>query len=148
VRLDDDTEPQPDAQLLILPERGGRTRLTGHGYVTGGPELAAEVAFSSVSLDRNAKMEAYRRNGVCENVLWRVEDNAIDWFALRAGQYVQLPVGTDGVVRSEVFPGLWLDVQGLLADDLARVLAVLQQGLAGPEHAAFVAGLGPPSGTP
>lgn len=143
VRLDMDNEPQPDALLLIEHERGGRTTITDR-YVTGGPELTAEVAASSVSIDRNAKMNAYRRNGVLEYVLWRVEDGAIDWFVLRGGQYVQLPVGTDGIVRSEVFPGLWLDVQTLLTGDLLRVLAVLQQGIASGEHAAFVAGLQPP----
>jgi hypothetical protein len=145
VRLDMDNEPQPDALLRIAPERGGRTTNTD-GYVTGGPELACEVAVSTVSIDRNAKLNAYRRNGVCEYLLWRVQDNAIDWFVLRGGQYVQLPVETDGVVRSEVFPGLWLDGQALLADDLPRVLAVLQQGVASPEHAAFVARLNPPAG--
>ena len=76
---------------------------------------------------------------------WRVEDGTIDWFVLRGGQYEQLPVGPDGVVRSEVFPGLWLDVQALLAADLPRMLSVLQQGIDSPEHAAFVAGLQPPA---
>jgi hypothetical protein len=35
-------------------------------------------------------------------------------------------------------PGLWLDVAALLEGNLSRVLAVLQKGLATPEHAAFV----------
>jgi Uma2 family endonuclease len=144
VRLDLDNEPQPDALLLIDPACGGRTTITD-GYVTGGPELTAEVAASSVSIDRNAKLRAYRRNGVREYLLWRVEDGTIDWFVLRGGQYEQLPVGPDGVVRSEVFPGLWLDVQALLAADLPRMLSVLQQGIDSPEHAAFVAGLQPPA---
>jgi hypothetical protein len=137
VRLDMDNEPQPDALLLIEHGRGGRTTITG-GYVTGGPELACEVSASTVSIDSNAKLRAYRRNGVCEYLLWRVRDGAIDWFVLRGGQYVQLPADADGIVRSEVFPGLWLDVPALLRDDLPRVLAVLQQGIASPEHAAFV----------
>lgn len=140
VRLDLDNEPQPDALMLIEPSRGGRTIFTD-GYVTGGPELVAEVAASSVSIDRNAKMNAYRRNGVCEYILWRVEDNAIDWFVLRDGQYVPLMPDASGVIRSEVFPGLWLDVVGLLAEDLPRVQAVLQKGCASPEHLAFVARL-------
>ena len=49
--------------------------------------------------------------------------------------------GDDGVLRSEVFPGLWLPVDALWAGDLAAMLAALQQGLASPEHAAFAAGL-------
>jgi Uma2 family endonuclease len=142
VRLDLDNEPQPDGLLIIDPSRGGRTTITDD-FITGGPELAAEVASSSASIDRNTKLRAYRRNSVQEYLLWRVRDRAIDWFALRAGQYDPLTVGADGVVRSQVFPGLWLDVQALLADDLARVVAVLQLGLASPEHADFVARMPP-----
>jgi hypothetical protein len=44
----------------------------------------------------------------------------------------------DGVIRSRVFPGLWLDITALLKDDMAKVLAVLQQGLASSEHSDFV----------
>jgi len=45
------------------------------------------------------------------------------------------------VIRSEVFPGLWLDADALLRRDRKRLLSVLRQGLASPEHAAFVAKL-------
>jgi hypothetical protein len=141
IRLDMGNVPQPDAVLLIEPERGGRVTITNR-YITGGPELAAEVAASSVSIDRNAKFRAYQRNGICEYLLWRVEDQEIDWFVLRGSSYQPLAPGPDGILRSEVFPGLWLDPRALLAADLPRVLAVLQQGLASPEHAAFVARLG------
>jgi hypothetical protein len=137
VRLDLSNEPQPDAVLLIDPARGGRVTFT-EGYITGGPEVAAEVAASTVSIARNAKLRAYQRNGILEYLIWRVEDGAIDWFALRGAQYEPLPAGADGVLRSEAFPGLWLDPQALLAQDLPRVLGVLQQGIASPEHAAFV----------
>ena len=47
----------------------------------------------------------------------------------------------DGLYRSKVFPGLWLDPAALLRGDLAGVLATLDRGLASPEHAAFVAKL-------
>jgi hypothetical protein len=44
-----------------------------------------------------------------------------------------------GVVwRSRAFPGLWLDGGALLARDSARLIAVVQQGLASREHARFV----------
>lgn len=45
------------------------------------------------------------------------------------------------MVRSKAFPGLWLQPAALWANDLAALLAVLQQGLASPEHAGFVARL-------
>ncbi len=43
-----------------------------------------------------------------------------------------------GVIRSQVFPGLQLDVKAMLKEDLAKILAVLQKGLETPEHKALV----------
>ncbi|MEX2175507.1 MAG: Uma2 family endonuclease [Pirellulaceae bacterium] len=137
LHLDLDNDPQPDGYLRILPEFGGRSK-TVDGYVEGSPELIAEVAASSVSYDLHDKLNAYRRNGVQEYVVWRVWDKAIDWLVLRGGRYFPLQADSAGHYQSEVFPGLWLDPAALLRGDLARVLAVLQEGLASPEHSAFV----------
>lgn len=141
VRLDPDNRPQPDIHIRIKPECGGRARVSEDRYVEGAPELVVEVAASSVSYDLHEKLNAYRRNEVLEYVVWRVEDEAIDWLVLREGRYVLLDPGADGILRSEVFPGLWLDPAALIAGEMARVLAVAQQGIASPEHAAFVARL-------
>ncbi|MCO6453854.1 MAG: Uma2 family endonuclease [Pirellulaceae bacterium] len=146
VRLDWDNEPQPDAFLRILPAHGGQTR-DEDGYVAGGPEWAGEIAASSASYDLHDKKEAYRRNNVREYLVWRVEDAAIDWFVLRGGRYDRLEADTEGRLRSEVFPGLWLDPAALLAGDIHRVLQVLQSGLDTEEHAALVLRLaGGPTG--
>jgi hypothetical protein len=87
------------------------------------------------------KLKVYRRNGVCEYVVWRVLDRQVDWFVLREGDYVRLPLDASGVYRSEVFPGLWLDPSALVGGDMAAVLVVTRSGLASPEHATFVARL-------
>ena len=137
LRLDLDNEPQPDAFLRILPQYGGQSRNSGK-YVAGAPELIVEVAASSASYDLHDKLHAYRRNEVREYVVWRVWDRAIDWFVLRNDRYQRLTPDSEGQFRSEIFPGLWLDPQALLRGDLAQVIAVLQQGLASPEHAEFV----------
>jgi Uma2 family endonuclease len=141
VRLDLDNEPQPDALLIVDPTSGGQVRIDADGYVAGGPELVAEIAASTVSIARNTKLHVYRRNNVREYLIWRVDDRAIDWFALRHGQYEQIERTADGLLQSEQFPGLWLDPDALLRFDLARVLQVVQQGTASPAHAAFVARL-------
>jgi len=140
-RLDLDNEPQPDAVLLIDPAKGGQTRISADDYLEEAPELIAEVASSSVSYDLTDKFKVYRRNGVCEYLVWRVLDRQIDWFVLRKGEYVRLPLDEAGLYRSEVFPGLWLDPTALVGGDTTTVFAVLQRGLASPEHAAFVARL-------
>ena len=137
VRLDWDNEPQPDASLRIRPEFGGQSR-DEEGYVALAPEWVGEIAASSASYDLHDKLEAYRRNGVREYFVWRTEDGALDWFIHRGGRYERLEPGTDGLLRSEVFPGLWLDPAALLAGDLPRVLEVLNAGLASAEHEAFV----------
>ena len=138
VRLDLDNEPQPDALLIITPERGGQTRISADGYIEGAPELVVEVASSSASYDLHTKLHAYRRNGVREYIVWRVLDQEVDWFVLREGQYEPLEPDADGCLHSEVFAGLWLDPAALVCDDMTTVLATLQRGLASPEHAAFV----------
>jgi Uma2 family endonuclease len=141
VRLDLDNEPQPDALLFIAPQYGGQIRLSEDGYIEGAPELIVEIASSSASYDLNVKLQVYRRNGVREYLVWRVLDQEIDWFALRASQYQPLPLDAKGIYRSEVFPGLWLDTEALLRADLATVLTLVQRGVTSPEHAAFVTSL-------
>ncbi len=137
LRLDPENEPQPDAFLRILPAFGGQSRNSGK-YVAGAPELIVEVAASSVSYDLHDKLRAYRRSEVREYIVWRAGDRAIDWFVLRDDRYERLAADTEGRYESEIFPGLWLDPAALLRGDLAQVIAVLQQGLASPEHAEFV----------
>lgn len=137
-RLDEANEPQPDLLLLIDPACGGQAQISEDDYVEAAPELVAEVASSSASYDLHTKLEAYRRNGVREYLVWRVLDQELDWFILRSGRYERLAPDESGLLRSTIFPGLWLDRGALLQGDLARVLAVVQQGVTSPEHAAFV----------
>lgn len=134
VRLDPDNEPQPDA-VLFIP--GRQATISEDDYIEGVPELVVEVAASSVAIDLHDKKRAYRRSGVREYIVWRTLDHQLDWFALQADEYCQLPDG-QGMIRSQVFPGLWLAVSALLAGEMTTVLSVLQQGLNSPEHQAFV----------
>ena len=53
---------------------------------------------------------------------------------LTEGEYIPLQQDDEGVIRSEVFPGLWLAVPALLEANLAQVLTVLQLGLNALEH--------------
>lgn len=100
-----------------------------------------EIAASSAAYDLGVKRRVYARNGVQEYLAAQAYEQRIDWFVLREGVVETLQPDQNGILRSEVFPGLWLPVDGLWAGDLAALLSVLQQGVASPEHAAFVAGL-------
>ena len=141
VRLSPDDVPQPDASLRLLPECGGRARVDEKGYLTGPPELVVEISASSAALDVNDKLTACRRAGVREYLVWRTEDECVDWWELIEDEYRHLPEQPDGSIRSRVFPGLWLHPDALLDFDAGRLMTILREGLASAEHAAFVAEL-------
>ena len=142
VRLDLDNEPQPDAVLFIEANAGGQTCISRDGYIEGSPELIVEIAASSAAIDTGSKKQVYRRNGVREYVIWQSYENQLEWFWLTDEEYQFLPPDSDGIIRSRVFPGLWLVVEALLSHQMARVLEVVQAGLQSPEHGAFVERLG------
>lgn len=138
LRLDMKNMPQPDAFLRIAPKNGGQSSTDADGCVAGAPELTAEVAASSASYDLHEKLGVYLRHRVREYVVWRVWNQAIDWFILRGSKYVRRARDRDGVYRSQIFPGLWLDPAAMIRDDMPAVLNILQAGIATPQHAAFI----------
>ncbi|HXP59840.1 MAG TPA: Uma2 family endonuclease [Dongiaceae bacterium] len=144
VRLDLENEPQPDLVLIKTPAKGGQTRISDDDYLEGAPELAVEIVGSSQAYDLHQKRGAYRRNGVREYLAWITVENYVVWWELREEEYQEIAPTEDGVVRSEVFPGLWLDTAALLRGDLKGVLATLRRGLDSAEHRAFVAASVPP----
>jgi hypothetical protein len=134
------SETQPDVLLRILPENGGQTR-NDRAYVWGAPELIVEVAKATRYLDLGPKLDDYERAGVREYVVRSLEPDEILWHVWSGGRLVAAPPNPDGWYRSVVFPGLWLDPAALLGGDRAGIRAALDQGLATPEHAQFVARL-------
>ena len=138
VRLDEENEPQPGISLFIEDFAGGAIRVSDDDYLEGAPELVFEVSASSKFVDLFEKKEAYRRNGVKEYVVWSVNDRKLDWFRLIKEKYVNATPDANGVIRSRVFPGLWLNVPALLAGEMSKVFDTLNQGLQSNEHTAFV----------
>jgi Uma2 family endonuclease len=137
IRLDLDNEPQPDLALMIASEFGGNCRIDEDNFYSGAPELVAEISYSTVSFDLHQKKNLYRRHGVKEYLVWLVRDEAIYWFVLKDGEYIEL-ADRDGVFDSTVFPGLRLDAKALLTGDLPGVQRALNEALALPEHQKFV----------
>jgi Uma2 family endonuclease len=132
------SEPQPDACPLILPEYGGQTRETEDDYLAGAPELVAEVASSSEAYDLHSKRRDYEKAGVLEYLVLIVRSARAVWFVRRDQGFQPLAPGPDGILRSELFGGLWLDAAALFHRDTARVHEVLRQGLASADHAGFL----------
>ena len=136
--LGEESEPQPDATLVIEPDRGGQSSVSEDGYAIGPPELIVEVASSSESIDLHAKRRDYEQAGVLEYVVVVLRQRMLRWFVLQDGTYREVEADAHGLFKSTVFPGLWLDAPALLRLDGHQVMATLQQGIETPEHAAFV----------
>ncbi len=129
--------PQPDTSLYVLPEFGGRLTMQGD-LLQGAPEFLSETCLTSTSYDLHQKLALYQEAGVQEYLAILVRRREVRWHRLTNSRFEIVPAPEDGVYRSTAFPGLWLDAAALLAGDLAQLLAVLNQGIRSPEHAAFV----------
>lgn len=123
VRLDTLNEPQPD---LLLMRENGRASIDADGYITGAPELVAEIAASSASYDLHQKKRAYLRAGIQEYLVWIADENRLVWWELRDDEYAEVPASEAGLLESPGFPGLIIDTRALLAGDLATALAALK----------------------
>jgi Uma2 family endonuclease len=134
VRLDLDNEPQPDLVLMKDPAKGGSARISADDYIEGAPEFVAEIAASSRGYDLHQKKDAYRRNGVREYLAWITGEKRLVWWRLREGEFEEIAPATDGLLRSGIFPGLWLDTIALLSGDAKAVLGTLRRGLDSPER--------------
>jgi Uma2 family endonuclease len=134
------SEPQPDAQLRIMPECGGRTQ-TDRRFVRGAAELVVEVSHTTRYHDLGPKLDDYARAGVLEYIVRALEPDEVRWHVWHEGGLAAVAPDADGLYRSRVFPGFWLDPAALLARDTRRLRAVLERVFATPEHAEFAAPL-------
>jgi Uma2 family endonuclease len=138
----DEYEPQPDAVLRIDEQCGGSSWINEDDYLEGAPELIVEIASSTASYDLHDKLEIYERKGVREYIVWRVLDGQIDWFFLERGKYRKFEPDKQGIIESEVFPGLKLNISAILEDDSQKVLNDLQKGLQSKKYKDFAGKIG------
>jgi Uma2 family endonuclease len=139
--MSDESEPQPDQCLIIQEAAGGQTRWDENRYLIGAPELAIEVSNSTVGIDLNAKLRDYERYGVREYLVVAMRQREVHWFVRRKDRFAAMKLPADGVLKSKIFPGLWLLVDGAFDETATRLLATLRKGLASAEHAKFAAKL-------
>lgn len=129
--------PQPDAFLRITEECGGHAFRDGK-FLNGAPEFAIEVSDSSAPYDLDPKLNLYEAEGVDEYLVVLPREKTVRFFRREAGRFVELELPTDEIIRSKVFPGLWIAYRALLQYDEVEAMRVIQMGIASPEHVAFV----------
>jgi len=140
VRLDELDELQPDNCLFVPKELGGKAFLEkdnagNETFLKGSPELVFEAANSSRSIDFGRKMHVYARAGVREYLVLDVGHHQLHWFSLPTK--TRFTAGDDGVIRSEVMPGLWIRPEHFLQQDVSLAIELLQEAAASDEHKAF-----------
>ena len=128
--------PQPDIALSLDPEYGGKMEIGPRELASGLPELVVEVCRSSRSYDLGPKLALYERAGVPEYLAILVEERRFEWRILDQGRY-RLMEASDGIFRSRIFPGLWIDEPAFWHKDGPRLLGVVNQGLQSPEFLEF-----------
>lgn len=132
--------PQPDVNLRIVSEFGGESWIE-EKRIHGSPEMLVEVCDTTQSMDLHQKNQMYEEARVPEYLVVVVKKKQIRWQRLVKGKYQRIQPDSNGIYRSRVFPGLWLDSKALFNNDLAKVLATLQKGIDSDEHQRFVAEL-------
>src|SRR5688500_3403993 len=103
-----DDVPQPDVHLRLLPEAGGQSRIEGL-YLHGAPEMTAEVCRTSAAYDLHQKLDLYQQAGVREYLAVLLFEQEIRWHHLGDDGVYHLLEPDQGIYRSRIFPGLWLD---------------------------------------
>jgi Uma2 family endonuclease len=135
--LGEDSEPQPDVLLRLTAECGGQSSYNEEQYLVGAPEMVVEIAHSSRALDMNQKKHDYFKAGVQEYLVLCIEEHELHWFHFPSRR--KLKADKNGVFKSKVFPGLWVDSAALLAKDSSKLLATVNLGLETKAHTDFVA---------
>lgn len=134
VRLDNENEVQPDVCLWL---RNGQAQIGEDRVLVGAPDLVIEVAASNASYDLYQKRRVYQRSGVREYLVLIAYEEEARWFSLQESVFQPI-AAEEGVLRSRIFPGLWLNPAHIWAGDFAAMQALIQQGCQSAEHAEFI----------
>ena len=137
IRFDEQNILQPTATVFVNPVLGGQVRISADDYLEGVPEWILEVGFDSLARICQ-KLGVYQDHGVREVLIAHLAKQSFYRFGAQDGRFELLETSCEGILRSEVYPGLWLDPVAMLTGNMPRVFEVVRQGLASPEHAAFV----------
>lgn len=115
---------EPD---LLFVANEHRERLKPH-HLDGPADLVVEIVSPESRIrDRGEKFAEYEMGGVREYWLLDPEERRADFYVLAPdGRYERQKTGPDGVYRSTVLPGFFLDPDWLWQEPLPGVLEILR----------------------
>jgi Uma2 family endonuclease len=98
-------------------------------FLEGPADLVVEIVSpESAGRDRGEKFYEYEAAGIPEYWLLDPQTRRAEFYQLGpAGQYQLIAPDSQGIYRSAVLPGLWLQVDWLWQQPLPRVLDVLKE---------------------
>jgi len=121
--------PAREPDILFLTEE--HTDRIAEDRISGPADLIVEViSDESVGRDRGDKFYEYEEAGVREYWLLdpRPKRQRADFYQLAAdGHFKPIPIGAEGIYRSAVIPGFWLNVNWLWADEFPDPLLTLAE---------------------
>ncbi len=132
-------ELQPDILIRIRPSHGGQSSDTEDDYIQGAPEFVLEIAHTSSAIDLHSKRERYLKSGVREYIVLCLRPRELFWFDLSTNP--RLEADSDGLYRSKILPGLWLNLQAILDINYSVAMESIKKGLESAAHAEFAATL-------
>jgi Uma2 family endonuclease len=128
MKVSEHDAPEPDIMFV----KQERLHLLGETEFSGAADLVVEfVSPGSRRLDFVDKRELYANYGVLE--YWLIDPYRQQAFFWKNANSIweDLPVGKNGVVRSEIIPGFWLRVDWFFAAEELDEMDVLETILAG-----------------
>jgi Uma2 family endonuclease len=115
---------EPDL-LFVAQAQRRRLRET---YLDGPADLVVEIISSeSAERDRGKKFYEYEGGGVPAYWLLDPLREWAEFYLLEAGRYRLAYSGAEGIYRSQMIPGFWLEVAWLWQDPLPQTLNVLRE---------------------
>lgn len=121
--------PEPD----VIYISGARKHLIQRLGFQGGPDVVIEiVSRDSRHRDYHLKRDLYEDAGVTEYWIVDPRERMFTALHLENEKFVEMPVSSDGVFRSQAIAGFWLRVNWLFESPLPDDYTVLQTILAGP----------------
>ncbi|MFQ5812662.1 MAG: Uma2 family endonuclease [Anaerolineae bacterium] len=119
VKVDPDS-PAREPDILFVAQEN-LNRLTEERLIGPADLIVELISDDSMSRDRGRKFREYQEAGVRE--YWIIDprpgtEQADFWVLDEQGRYRSLPIGDDGIYRSTVIPGFWLNVNWLGAGPL------------------------------